>query len=260
MSTRCVYSLVLPICAVLFSVRVHAQFDTVERSGGVNVSGNINYQDYDFSRSRFLTDGIGVFNPGLGSLAAGLSLDGLQVAGANFSASGSAASSFTSNFDGQVIQFQGTASAVMQGESLIGALFGNNEASAGFGSTFNVALPMQAQLSMSSTVSTNSTLTFSIVRQDGFVVWDQVAITTPTGDVTRSFVTQLAFDPGSYTLSTRLRAMAGLDQGMPSDAAAVTSAFTLSPVSEPVIGLLLGLGLWPVLQLGRSRGAQRAIG
>lgn len=229
-------------------VPAHAEFDTVERNGGLNVSGSIVYQDYDFSRTRYLTDAVGLFNPGFGLLSATLSLDGLALSAPNFSASGGSSSSFSSNFDGTTIQFQGTATAYMQGEALIGALMGNDEANATFGSTFNVSLPMQAQLSMVNSISTNSTLTFSIVRQDGFVVWDQVSMVSPGGGVTHDFVTQLNFEPGYYTLLTRLRAMAGVDQGGPSEIATVASAFTLSPVPEPMTGALLLLGLWPVLR------------
>jgi hypothetical protein len=233
-------ALAVPACGA------QAQFDTLERFGGLRVEGYIEFQDYDFSRSRVQNDGMGFHLAQIGPLVYTLDLPPLALSSTVMSATGAAHAEQASQLDDTTLSYSAKATAGMDGTAAIGALFGSALGRSNFQATFNVASDSTALLHMNSASDVPGGIyTFSLVRNDGTLIWNQTSVAGAGGSTLHDFTTSFGLAPGSYELNTALVAQAGLDPTIDHSVMEVTAAFELSvsAVPEPSETMLLLAGL-----------------
>jgi hypothetical protein len=239
-------SRLLSVALVMAASSAQAQFDSLERFGGLHVDGNIEFQDYDFARSRVQSDGLGFHSAQVGSVGYSLDLPTLALSSSLMSATGQAHAEQVSQFDNVTLAYSAQVTAGMDGTAAIGALFGGASGRSTFQATFNVASDSAGLLHMNSSSDVpGGVYTFSLVSHDGTVIWNQTSIPDSGGGSLSTFTTSFALAPGSYELNTTLLAQAGLDPTIDHSSMAMTAAFelTVSAVPEPSQAVLLVLGL-----------------
>jgi hypothetical protein len=179
------------------------------------------------------------FDTGLQSAT---SLDGLATAsGRGFTGQGSFVQPDDLSFRGQV-GASASGTATPPGRFSASVLAVSN-----YDVTFTMAAAANYDLDMASALSpTGGSYTFVLTR-NGSVVWDAEEVVDPhTGALVRTFTRTLVLEPGLYTLSAHVSAMAVADT---SGAAAMDASgdgfFRLHPVPEPEAWALMlaGLGL-----------------
>jgi hypothetical protein len=254
------------LCALLATsaLSAHAQMDTVERFAGLRVEGNIEFQDYDFSRSRAQSDGLGFHSADVGELAYALALPVLHLETSNMTASGHAGAEQTSVLTASVLGYSARAVAGMDGEAAIGALFGHALGRSNFHATFGIASDSTASLHMASTNDQpGASFSFRLVRQgDGVVIWDKTTVAGSDGEVLSDFTTTFMLAPGFYELSTTLLSQAGLDPTLSSSMTDATASFQLAVSAVPEVSsiALVIVGLIAVLaSTRRLRSAEAGL-
>lgn len=234
------------LAAALFAADANAQFDALERFGGVSIGASIEFQDYDFTKTLGEFNTLSVHNSGFDPLEAAGRLKGLELSTLVASATAAGRSAQHSEYDGTTLRFEGQTDISLNGYANAGALFGNGSATTVFESTFNVNETTATDLFMSSIMnSVDNAYAFSLVRHDGTVVWDRVSIESAQGLQLFTYTQRLDLAPGSYTLNASLKALSSVDPGSLGGDSNVAAEFTLraTPIPEAGSAAMLLLGL-----------------